>query len=354
MFKRTARIVAIAAVVFVTVGIGLAATRPCAAQDVAAAEQGLARALEAQLRHTDELMAIKGVVGTAVGLDPRGQYAVKVYVANAEDAVGLTRQLDGIPVDVRVTGHLTALKRPEGKGPGSNQNVDPTARFDRPVPIGVSTGHPLVTAGTIGCRVTDGIKLYALSNNHVFAVENLGAKGRDSVLQPGVIDGGEVPDDYIGTLSDFEPIVFSLSANNVIDAAIAEVNAADVGNSTPSNGYGIPQSTTATPVVGMKVLKYGRTTSQTEGRIDGINATVNIGYSAGVARFVNQIIISPGGFSAPGDSGSLIVVSDKKGKKAGPDHLKPVGLLFAGSSVVTIANPIEEVLVRLGVQIDGR
>ena len=51
---------------------------------------------------------------------------------------------------------------------------------------------------------------------------------------------------------------------------------------------------------------------------------------------------------------SVGTFSDKKGKKAGPDHLKPVGLLFAGSSVVTIANPIDAVLEGLGVQIDGQ
>ena len=76
-----------------------------------------------------------------------------------------------------------------------------------------------------------------------------------------------------------------------------------------------------------------------------------MGYSTGVARFVNQIIITPGSFSAGGDSGSLIVV-DGKGKNKADDR-KPVGLLFAGSSFATIANPIDAVLTRFGVTIDG-
>jgi hypothetical protein len=79
---------------------------------------------------------------------------------------------------------------------------------------------------------------------------------------------------------------------------------------------------------------------------------VDVGYSSGVARFVGQIIVEPGEFSAGGDSGSLIVV-DGKGKKGAADDRKPVGLLFAGSAFVTVANPIDLVLDRFGVTIDG-
>ena len=42
------------------------------------------------------------------------------------------------------------------------------------------------------------------------------------------------------------------------------------------------------------------------------------------------------------------------GKFAGADALKPVGLLFAGSSTTTLANPIDVVLDRFGVTIDGQ
>ena len=75
------------------------------------------------------------------------------------------------------------------------------------MPIGVSTGHPDITAGTIGARVTDGTNVYALSNNHVYANKNLAVIG-DAVIQPGTFDGGSSPADDIGTLADFEPIVW--------------------------------------------------------------------------------------------------------------------------------------------------
>ena len=93
--------------------------------------------------------------------------------------------------------------------------------------------------------------------------------------------------------------------------------------------------------------KYGRTTALTHGTITGINATIIVGYSSGLARFVGQILVeSPTAFILPGDSGSLLV-SDP-----GRD---PVGLCFAGnaSGTMAFANPIGPVLSRFGVTIDG-
>jgi len=302
-----------------------------------------------QEKHTDALMARPGVVGTAVGLGQGAQPVVLVLLEYG-GVPDIPEKLDGVPVRPVVTGKIYALKGPpEGKGPKPKEPVDPTARFDRPVPIGVSTGHPNITAGTIGCRVTKSGKVYALSNNHVYADEN-SAKIGDSVLQPGTYDGGVDPDDAIGTLADFEPIDFD-GGNNTIDAAIASTTTDLVDNATPSDGYGIPKSPPAAAVLNQPVKKYGRTTGLTKGRVYAINATVNVGYSSGVARFVGQIIITPGSFSAGGDSGSLVVV-DGKGRNRAEDR-RPVGLLFAGSDLYTVANPIDAVLTALGVSIDG-
>ena len=66
---------------------------------------------------------------------------------------------------------------------------------------------------------------------------------------------------------------------------------------------------------------------------------------------MHQIVITPGSFSAPGDSGSLIVVNANP-RKSDSDR-KPVGLLFTGSDFITVANPINAVLQRFGVIIDG-
>jgi hypothetical protein len=307
---------------------------------------GIERAMAVQEANTERLMAIDGVVGTAVGADAGGRAVIRV-LTKQPGVAGLPKTLEGFQVVPMVTGEIFARKGPPGGGGG----VDPTARFDRPVPIGVSTGHPDITAGTIGARVTDGVDVYALSNNHVYAASNAASIG-DAVIQPGTFDGGSSIDN-IGTLDDFETIVFcnpypTSCPSNTIDAAIASTTAAYVGFRTPSDGYGAPSSSTATASVGMRVMKYGRTTGQTNGRIYAINATVDVNYGLpGFARFVNQIIITPGSFSAGGDSGSLIVV------QKGSDERKPVGLLFAGSNTLTIANPIDPVLDRFGVEVDG-
>lgn len=319
-------------------------------------EQAFERVKEVQERHTDRLMAMAGVEGTAVGYDANGQVAVHVYT-DGPGVAGIPRTLDGVPVHVEVTGKFYAQPKgaKPGKKPTPGDRIDPTGWFGRPVPIGVSTGNEgECSAGTIGCRVKDASgTLYALSNNHVYALENDASLGSE-VLQPGLYDTGCVydPGNAIGQLTRFNEIVFSTTARNTVDAAIAKVlfdgEIPRVGNATPSNGYGTPSSTTRTASVGMAVQKYGRTTGLTKGTVTAINATVNVGYSSGTARFVDQIVITGdrGKFSNAGDSGSLIVTND--------DACEPVGLLFAGSVRQTIANPIDAVLTSLDVTIDGK
>jgi hypothetical protein len=343
--------------VFVVVGIFGLLVLPGLLSAQGRSEEALEWVKYIQEKHTDALMARPGVVGTAVGLG-QGARPIVLVLLEYGGVPGIPQELEGVAVRPVVTGKIYALKPPTGKpdkpGKPPKESVDPTARFDRPVPIGVSTGHPAITAGTIGCRVTKGGEVYALSNNHVYADENAAGIG-DPVIQPGTYDGGKDPAeddaDVIGWLDDFEVIVFSTSAANVIDAAIASTTESLVGNATPSDGYGAPKSTTVAAQINQAVKKYGRTTGLTKGRVYAINATVDVEYDSGVARFVEQIVITPGGFSAPGDSGSLIVV-DGKGRDRGDDR-KPVGLLFAGSDLYTVANPIDAVLTALGVSIDG-
>lgn len=302
-------------------------------------------ALSLQERVTDDWLASEGVVGTAIGVDGAGRAVLKVYLA-APGVASLPSFVGGVEVVPEVTGRFTALPADEDEA----ESIDPTANFPRPVPIGVSTGHGRVTAGTIGARVTDGARTMALSNNHIFAANNGGSPG-DPLLQPGVVDGGRDPDDVIGTLHDFEPIHFCramLCQANRIDAAVALTTPEDVGRETPDGGYGSPRRWTTQAELGMSVQKYGRTTGHTLGEVSGLNATIDVGYGAGRARFQGQIVISGRGFSAGGDSGSLVVT---KGLLAG--DRRPVGLLFAGTATTTLANPIDLVLDRFAVRIDG-
>jgi hypothetical protein len=317
-----------------------AAVAPAQAADVAAA-------IAAQEKYSQALFHIPGVVGTAVGLLPNGQAAVRIYL-KSPDVTGLPTALDGIPVAAQVTGMFIARS-------------DPTKK-QRPAPVGFSVGHFAITAGTIGGRTLKNLQVFLLSNNHVLANSNDASIG-DPEYQPGPFDGGTAAD-QIGTLADFKPIDFS-GANNTIDAAIALVtNSADLSNSTPTDdGYGVPNGTIfddansdgsfddKSHLLGVNVQKYGRTTKLTRGTITAINAELDVCYEVFIifcvqaAHFVDQIVVDGSGFSAGGDSGSLIVTDDP-GKN-------PVGLLFAGSDTQTILNRIDLVLNYFGVTIDG-
>ena len=301
-------------------------------------------AVSLQERVTDSWLSREGVVGTAIGVDGSGHAVVKVYLTTP-GIVAFPQFVAGVQVVPEVTGRFMALPMDSDA-----EAVDPTTSFPRPVPIGVSTGHGKVTAGTIGARATDGDRIFALSNNHIFAANNGGEAG-DNLLQPGVVDGGRDPDDVIGTLYDYEPLRFCralLCEMNRIDAAIALTSSDDLGVETPEGGYGSPRTSTQDAKLGLKVQKYGRTTGYTTGEVTGLNATIDVGYATGTARFEDQIVISGNGFSAGGDSGSLIVT---KGVLLG--DRRPVGLLFAGTATTTLANPIDLVLDRFGIQIDG-
>lgn len=295
-------------------------------------------ALEAQRRHTDDLLDRPGIVGVGTGMTESGNPKLVVYAVSSEmlEQADLPSHVDDLPVAPKVTGMFVA---------GSN----PTAR-ERPAPVGFSVGHPDITAGTIGARVQDDNgNVFILSNNHVLANVNDADIG-DSALQPGPSDGGEDPEDKIGELADYEPIDFD--ETNEMDAAIAISSSNDLDFATPTDdAYGAPGTNPTEASIGLDVQKYGRTTGHTQGEVSELNVTVDVCMEpAGPfnckssARFENQIGITPGDFSDGGDSGSLIVTDD--------NDKDPVGLLFAGSDTRTLANPIDVVLDRFAVHID--
>src|SRR5262249_11309159 len=118
------------------------------------------------------------------------------------------------------------------------------------------------------------------------------------------------------------------------------------------DGYGAPSSNPATATIGMSVQKYGRTTGLQLGTVQDVGMMVDVCYfplgdvcfPGYEARYVDQIAVSPGTFSAPGNSGSPIVTQGGN---------QPVGLLFAGDGTLTIGNPIGPVLSRFNVTIEG-
>lgn len=240
-------------------------------------------------------------------------------------------------------------------------NVVHTGPFDadshrfkiRPAPGGVSVGHFRITAGTLGClargrRAPRNRRVLILSNNHVLANSNNARRG-DSIIQPGRADGGVSPRDRIAILENWRPIAFGCRRVNYVDCATGWawhrlVRRELVYRSRRRLRFFRINSRIRACRRGMLVGKTGRTTQLRRGRIVDCNATVKVNYGGGrCALFRDQIIIGTRGFSAGGDSGSIVWTWDPR--------RNPVGLLFAGSRTHTIANKMWRVLRALDINL---
>lgn len=228
---------------------------------------------------------------------------------------------------------------------GANHQIEQSP----PIQMGTTGGNindissAFCCSGTLGSLITVGGVDHILSNNHVLARTNKAEIG-EPILHPGLIDQNPVcaqdSNDAVAALSDFVPISFKKGTVNKVDAAIAEPS---VSISSDLLDIGPVGDQTVTATLELAVQKSGRTTGHTHGTVTIVNATLDVAYSKKcgtglqIARFIEQIGIGPGDFSAGGDSGSLIV-------EDGATTPGPVGLLFAGSSTTTFANPIDAVL----------
>lgn len=244
-----------------------------------------------------------------------------------------------------------------------SKGADHTARQPRPIQLGVSGGNAndiangFCCSGTLGALVTDGRQQYILSNTHVFAGDAVaGGNGKtaslgDDINQSGLIDVGcqVIPADMVADLSDWA----QFGTGNV-DAALAQVRSGQVRTDGSILDIGTIANTTAQAFVGQAVKKSGRTTGLTRSAVSGLNATINVGYTDECAgnsftvRYTGQILISNRGsrFLAGGDSGSLMVEDAALNPRA-------VGLLYAGSSTIAVANPIDDVLNYFNVSMVG-
>jgi len=300
---------------------------------------------------------------------------------------------DGTPTDVVAVGHVAAQRQQQRRTSGRSEERGASYQADgsmaeqlaglsqplleelgglgtfepqllkrrmRPSPSGFSVGNVRVTAGTLGSVVYDFLpgasvdppgpglgtpaKFYILSNNHVLADSNRAQLG-SAILQPGVFDGGTDPADRIATLDRFIPIQFAPQTpverhNNVVDCALGTVEFQDATREQYFSGAPRAWRRKANVAVGDLVKKTGRTTNISFGRIMAVDATIDVNYgTAGTARFKDQVLTTS--ISAGGDSGSLVTSLDNVA----------LGLLFAGSSVITVANHIENVRALLRVEI---
>ena len=260
-----------------------------------------------------------------------------------------------------------ALAAKPSKGVGVSHKAIQTP----PIQLGTSGGwrndlaNGYCCGGTLGSLVEDvsGTQ-YILSNFHVFAGDtssgdnDLVAETGDFIIQPGLIDVSCRADyaQNVANLSQWaDPLVPPRNAPN-IDAAIAQILPNMVEHrKTSILEIGTISSTTRSPSLNLSVKKSGRTTGLTRSKITGLDATIYVTYddecagvNRGTATFTNQIVINNRGskFLAAGDSGSLMVEDVSTYPRA-------VGLLFAGSSSVAIANPIGDIVERFKVTMVG-
>ena len=249
-----------------------------------------------------------------------------------------------------------------GGGPPS-KGADHKARQTRPIALGVSGGNASDIAngyccsGTLGALVTDGQRQFILSNTHVFAGDvalggnNRIAKVGDEIDQSGLIDVGcqYIANDIVADVADWATF-----GQFNIDAAIAEVRAGQVRSDGSILEIGPPANTTVSAFVGQAVKKSGRTTGLTRSSISSLNASVTVGYTDECAggsfnvTYEGQILINnrSSRFLNSGDSGSLMVEDVATNPRA-------VGLLYAGSSSIAVANPIDDVLDHFNVSMVG-
>lgn len=268
-------------------------------------------------RETDELSIAVSVIS-------------KLEERKLREEEKIPRNIEGVPTDVDEVGVIQAPRPMRATGRRSSM---------RPAKGGVSIGHfNCNCAGTFGCLASKSGSRYILSNNHVMAETNK-ANYKDAILQPGPFDGGSSAN-KIARLEEFVPIDFSSKGRNKVDVAIAEpLNEDDVDSRILGIG---PPSGTANAKLGTSVIKSGRTTGVTSGKIIRTDYTARVEYAGGrTAIFENQLVTES--ISEGGDSGSVVMIDEEKRRVC--------GLLFAGSERITVINEIENVTDVLNVRI---
>jgi hypothetical protein len=320
----------------------------------------VAAVMQVQDRNTAALFRVDGVVAVGTSLDERGKAVIRVYTETAAHGP-LPIELEGVRVVHEVSGKIVAMKGGGGGG------VSHTALQTPPIQLGCSGGpagdlaNGFCCGGTLGSLVAKGGNQYILSNSHVFAGDVVnGGNGvvssiGDDISQPGLIDVNCNQNNAqdVADLSSLSTLYPPNSTPNV-DCAIAQVRPGMVRTDGAILEIGTIGATPIAASVGQAVKKSGRTTGLTRSSVSALNATVNVGYSdecgggSFTKQFTGQIIVSNNGsrFLNSGDSGSLMVQDVTT-------NPRPVGLLFAGSSSVAIANPIQAVLTHLGATMVG-
>jgi hypothetical protein len=302
-----------------------------------------------QDRNTPALMAKRDVIGTATTLDDNGQPAIMILVTSKDAMDAAPKTIDGIPVKTVLTDKIVAMA-----------SVSHKTKQTPPIQLGTSGGwrydlaNGYCCGGTLGSLISVGGVQRILSNYHVLEADIVsGGNSRvattgDYVIQPGLID---VTCNAANAQNVATLVKTSSLPNSNVDCSSANVISGMVSTTGSILEIGVIKSGSGVAaLVGQLVKKSGRTTGLTRSKVSGLNATISVSYenecaggAAFTKTFTGQILVanSRSKFLAGGDSGSLMVQDVTTSPNA-------IGLLFAGSTSIAVANPIGQVLTFLG------
>jgi hypothetical protein len=308
-----------------------------------------------QDKNTPKLMADPDVVGTAITAGDDGNPAIMVLVMNEKAGLGVPAKIDGVNTKVIVTDRIVAM---------ATAAVSHTAKQTAPIQLGTSgswrydLANGYCCGGTLGSLINVGGQKRILSNYHVFESDIVsGGNGRvattgDPITQPGLIDVScnAASAQNVATL-----VKTSSLPNSNVDCSSATIISGMVNTNGSILEIGTISASTIAASVNQAVKKSGRTTGLTRSKVSGLNATISVTYenecaggTAFTKTFTGQILVTNtrSKFLGSGDSGSLMVQDVTTNPKA-------VGLLFAGSSSIAVANPINSVLSFFGATMVG-
>lgn len=291
----------------------------------------------------DHLISLEGVHAVGIGYSTEKEHtdelSIHVYIESEKAANNLLqsgkifKEIGSIPVSVIIMPPISCDILYVDK-----DTILPDDKQYRPLRGGTQLyleDHKQAWLGTLGIFVKSqnalDDNLYILSNLHV-----LDALDR-AVYQP----DKRAKDSFVATTS----IARSFPDT---DAALAKINDRKNIEINCIQDIGVVDGIQSVTINDLhkKVIKRGRTTLLTEGTIDAISASVIVNMGEGVIRtFTDCVIVKPnegGQFSAPGDSGSCVVLKENK---------KLIGLHFAGSTQRSIFCKINNVFTNFDVDL---
>jgi hypothetical protein len=312
-----------------------------------------------KVRRTGVGFKIKdGKVTDTIAIVAFVRYKPTIDILTKQNIAPIPPKIEDIPTDV--------IGIPTGFMPRINRLLEtaviPDDSRHRPFSGGVATINARERAtGTLGLLVQklhdSSNKLYAITNNHVGANEDVDglpstANKGDPWIQPGAHGHGTVPDDVIATLFEWNRIkpagsdqvnFYDFALGQIMDSSMSDAKAyqvMDIGDVKGIEDINL----------GDMVMKRGRTTLKTTGRVTAMSVSTTVDYQGIPCGYENQIVITgfpdpQTPFSLPGDSGSVIVSIDKNPQT---NAYSVKALLFAGGQGDdgidhTVASPIKRI-----------